>query len=104
MPKKAGYLNTIGKMFRVALVKLFADRQPHVNEDEHAAEHMHAMQTSNREVTGKVRAMLRQEHGSVLDIRLFDLGNLVGSSILEKFGRVIAGFVGYVFSGSSAIL
>src|SRR5438128_5388924 len=88
MPKKAGYLNTIGKMFRVALVKLFADRQPHVNEDEHTAEHMHAMQTSDREIAGKVRAMLRQEHRSVLDVFLLDLGNLLGRRHIEKVRSV----------------
>ena len=58
MPKKARYFDAISQMFWVALVKPFADRQPHVNEDEHAAEHMHAMQTSDREIAGKVRAML----------------------------------------------
>src|SRR5437667_4332413 len=91
MPKKAGYLNTIGKLFRVALVKLFADRQPHVNEDEHTTEHMHAMQTSDREIAGKVRAMLRQEHRSVLDVFLLDLGNLVCRRHIEKVRPVHRG-------------
>src|SRR2546427_4139885 len=94
MPEKAGYLNAISKMFGVALVKPLADRQPHVNEDQHAAEHMHAMQTSNREVTGKVRAVPRQEHRSVLDVFLFDLGNLVGRRHIEKVRSVHRGIGG----------
>src|SRR6267143_1323307 len=40
VPEKAAHLDTISQMLRVALVKFFADRQPHVNEDEHAAQHV----------------------------------------------------------------
>src|SRR6266542_1444131 len=63
MPEKPGYLDAIGEMFRVALVKLFADRQPHVNKHEHSAEHVHTMQTGDGEITGKIRDVRWQKHG-----------------------------------------
>ena len=84
MPEKAAYLDAICQMFRVALVKLFADRQPHVNEHEHAAEHMQAVQTSDGEITGEIGAVRRQKHRRTLDVFLFDRRDLVSDRQREK--------------------
>src|SRR6266480_1467126 len=57
VPEKSGNLDAIGQMLGIALVKVFADRQPHVNENEHAGEDVRSMQSSNGEVTREISAV-----------------------------------------------
>ena len=84
VPEKTAYLDAICQMFRVALVKLFADRQPHVNEHEHAAEHVHAVQTCDGEVAGEIRIVRRQKHRCPQDVFLLDRCDLVRDWQREK--------------------
>src|SRR5215510_16062237 len=60
VPEQPAHLDAIREMFRVALIKLFADRQPHVNKYEHSTQHVQAVQTGNGEITGEIRAVSRQ--------------------------------------------
>ena len=95
MPKETGDLDAIGEMFWIALVELFADRQPHVNEDEHPAEHVHAVQAGDGEIARKICAVRRQKHGRTLHIRLVDLSDLLGGRNVQKMGPVHRG-VGWI--------
>src|SRR6266550_4140757 len=78
VPEKAGYLDAVCQVFRVALIKFFADRQPHVNKDEHSAEHVHPMQTGDGEITGKICAVRWQKHGSASHVVFLDGREFVG--------------------------
>jgi hypothetical protein len=57
VPKQPGDFDAIGQMFWVMLVKLFTDRQPHVNKDEHSGEDMKAVQAGDREIAGEICAV-----------------------------------------------
>src|SRR4030095_5398591 len=84
VPEKAAHLDAIREMFRVALIKLLADGQPHVNKHKHSAQHVKPMQTGNGEITGEIRAVSRQKHRRALDVFLFDCRNLVCNWEWEK--------------------
>jgi hypothetical protein len=43
VPEKTADLDPIRQMFGIALVKALAHRQPHVDEHQHAAQHMQTM-------------------------------------------------------------
>src|ERR1051325_4600543 len=72
VPEESAYFDTIRQMLRVALIQLFADRQPHVNEHQHAAEHVETVQPSDGKIAGKIRAVPWFEHRRVLHILFFD--------------------------------
>src|SRR6266481_6130378 len=61
VPEQSADLDSIGQMFRIALVKFFADRQPHVNENQDAGEHVRSMQAGNGKITREIRAVPRPE-------------------------------------------
>src|SRR5205823_13386068 len=61
VPEEAGHLDSIGQVLGIALVNFFADRQPHVNEDEHPAQHVQTMQTGNGKVARKIGAVCGQK-------------------------------------------
>src|SRR5437870_5673913 len=71
-------------MFGITLVKPFTDWQPHVNENEDATEHVHSVQTGDREIAGKICAVRWQRHGRALHVFLFDLRDFVGGRNVEK--------------------
>src|SRR4029077_18026414 len=77
VPEKAAHLDAIRQMFRVALVKFLADRQPHVNEDDHSGQHVQAVQTGNCKITGEISAVSWEKHRRTLDIRLLDRSDFV---------------------------
>src|SRR5437879_2903909 len=93
MPEQAAHLDAISQMLRIALVKFFANRQPHVNEHEHTAEHMHAVQTGDGEIAGEIRAVRRQKHRRALDVFLLDRRDFVSDRQREKV-RPIHGRIG----------
>ena len=84
MPEKAADLDAIRQVFRVALVKPFADWQPHVNEHQHAAQHVQSVQTSDREITGEICAVRRQKHRRPLDVFFLDRRDLVCDGQRQK--------------------
>src|SRR6188472_1146742 len=75
VPEKARYLDAIGKMFRVALVKLFTNWQPHVDEDKHACQYVKSVQPGDREIAREICIVRRQKHRCALDVFLFDRCN-----------------------------
>src|SRR6266508_1341521 len=93
VPEQATYLDAISQMLRVALVKFFADRQPHVYEHEHAAEHVHSVQTSDREIAGEIRAVRRQKHRRALDVFLLERRDFISERQRKKV-RQIHGRIG----------
>jgi hypothetical protein len=79
VPEQATHLHAIRQVFRVALVKFFADREPHINEYDYSAEYVQPMETGNGEITGKLRAVSWQKHRGTLDIRLLDRSDFVSN-------------------------
>src|SRR5207248_1332593 len=77
MPEQAAYLDAISQMLRIALVKFFAYRQPHVNEHDHAAQHMQSMETCNSKITGEIGAVGGQKHRRPLDVCLLDCRDFI---------------------------
>ena len=61
MPEQTANLDPISQMFGVMLIKFLADRQPHVNEDEHAGEDVQAVEAGNGKITGEIGAVPRSE-------------------------------------------
>src|SRR4029077_1628558 len=88
MPEQAAHLDAISQMLWIALVKFFADRQPHVNENDHAAQHVQSMETCNGKIAGKIGAVRRQKHRRALDVCLLDCRDFVSDGEREK-GRSI---------------
>src|SRR5947199_2344767 len=93
VPEQAAYLDAISQMLWVALVKFFANRQPHVNEHQHTAEHVHAVQASDGEIAGEIRAVRRQKHRRSLDVFLLDRRDFVSDRQRKKV-RPIHGRIG----------
>src|SRR5216117_173312 len=84
VPEKPAHFDAISKVFWIALVKPLADRQPHVNEHEDAAEHVHAVQACNGEITREIRVVRRQKHRRALDVFPLDRCDIVGDWQREK--------------------
>src|SRR5947207_4672877 len=84
MPEQAAHLDAISQMLRIALVKFFAHRKPHVNEHDHAAQHVQSMETCDGKITGEIRAVRRQKHGRALDVCLLDRRNFIRDREREK--------------------
>src|SRR5881227_2385506 len=61
VPEKPGDFDAIGKVLGIALINFFTDRQPHVEEYQHAAEHVRAVQSGNGEITLEIRTVPRSE-------------------------------------------
>src|ERR1700720_296219 len=61
VPEQSADFDAVGQMLRIALIKFFADWQPHVNKNEDASEHVRPVQSGDDEVTGKIRAVPRTE-------------------------------------------
>ena len=77
MPEEAANLDAIGKVLGIALVKSFADWQPHVNENEHAGENVSSMQAGDCEIAREIRAVPRAERIDPLNVLPVYLCNLV---------------------------
>ena len=103
VPEQAGDLNSIGEMLGVAFVKLRPDRQPEINEDEHAAEDVQAVQSGDRKVGREIGAVLRQKHVRVFHILFFDRRDLVRGWQRPEMRPIHRGLVGSALTGSSAI-
>ena len=77
MPEQTGDLNPVGEMLGIALVEIGPDRQPEIDKDQDASEHMQPMQSRDRKISGEIGAEIRQEHPGELDVFLVDVGDLV---------------------------
>src|SRR6202048_5495337 len=77
VPEEAANFDAVGKMFGIALVNFFADWQPHVNENENAAEHVQSVQSGDGEIAREIRAVRGQENRRALDILFLDVNDLV---------------------------
>src|SRR5437899_8629382 len=88
VPEESADLDPISQMLRIALVKFFTDRQPHVNENQDAGEHMRPMQSGNGEVTCEICAVPRAERINALNVFLLDLRDVVGWRNVKKVWTV----------------
>jgi hypothetical protein len=87
-------------MLRVRLVKIRSDRQPEIDEDNHTAKHVEAVETGDGKVGSEERVVLRHEHVRTIDILLRDMSDLVALSAgARKCGRSFAGSDGLAFTG-----
>src|SRR5205807_4991718 len=77
VPEETRHFHAVGKVLWITLINFFADRQPHVKKNEHAAEHVSAVQSGDREVTGEIGAVPRTERINSFNVFLLDLGHLV---------------------------
>src|ERR1700730_8829497 len=59
VPEKAADFDAIGEVLRISLVNLFTDRQPHVEKNQNATEHVRSMKSGDREVAGEIRTVPR---------------------------------------------
>src|SRR5438045_7909403 len=84
MPEQAAHLDAISEMLRIALVKFFAYRQPHVNEYDHAAQHVQSMEACNGKIARKIGAVRGQKNRRALDVCLLDRRDFVGDGEREK--------------------
>src|ERR1700739_2144509 len=61
VPKQPGNLDAVGEMLGIALVDFFADRQPHVEENQNTTEHVRSVQSGDRKITREICAVPRPE-------------------------------------------
>src|SRR6266699_872788 len=61
VPEQSADFDAISQVLWIALIKLFADWQPHINENEDAGEHVGPVQSGDGEITGEIRAVPRAE-------------------------------------------
>src|SRR6516164_2719699 len=75
VPEKAADLDTISQMLGIPLVEFLAHRQPHVNEHQHATEHVETVQAGDGKIAGKIRTVSWFKHRRVLHVLLFNRGD-----------------------------
>src|SRR6478672_9780850 len=76
VPEKSADLDTIGQVLGIALVKPLAYWQPHINEHQHATEHVQTMQAGDGKIARKIRAVSWLKHRRVLHVLFFNRGDL----------------------------
>ncbi len=76
-------------MFGIALINFLADRQPHVEKNENAAEHVRAVKSGDREIAGEIGAVPRTERIDSLHIFLLDLCHLVGGGQRNEMRAIV---------------
>src|SRR5437762_4000628 len=94
VPEKSGHFDAIGKMLGIALINFFADRKPHVKKHQDAAEHVRAVQSSDREITREVGAVPRTEAVDPLNVFLLDLSDMFGWRNVKKMRPIVRRIVG----------
>src|ERR1700719_2744174 len=76
-------------MFGIALIKSLADWQPHVNENDYAAEHVRPVQTGDGEVTGKIGAMPWTKRIYPLNVFLLNRRDMVGRRNVKEMWPIV---------------
>src|SRR5207302_4614179 len=84
VPEQSRNFHAIGQVFRIPLIKSLANGKPHVNEDQHASEHVETVQSGNGEVTREIGVVPRSERVHPLDIVLFNRTDLIRWRNIEE--------------------
>src|SRR5204863_7244875 len=94
VPEESADFDTVGQMLRIALIKSFADWQPHINKNQNAREHVRAVQTGNGKITGEVGAVPWAKGIDALDIFLLDVSDVIGRRNVEKMRTIVRRIIG----------
>src|ERR1700730_3873711 len=94
VPEESADFDAIGQMFGIALIKSLADWQPHVNENDYAAEHVRPVQTGDGEVTGKIGAMPWTKRIYPLNVFLLNRRDMVGRRNVKEMWTIVRRIVG----------
>src|SRR2546421_9004319 len=78
VPEEPGDFDAIGEVLRISLINFFADRQPHVEKNKNAAEHVRTVQSGDGEVAGEIRAVPWTEWIDAFDVVLLTLRDFIG--------------------------
>ena len=76
VPEQPRHLNSIREMLRILAIQFRPDRQPEINEDDHPAQDVQAVQPGDRKVSREIGAVRRQKHRRAVHIGLVDARDL----------------------------
>src|SRR4029077_390656 len=86
-------------MLWISLVNFFTDGQPHVKENEDAAEHVRSVESSDRKITSEIRAVPRTKGIDSLYVFLLDLSNFVSDRQRNEVRPIHRGIVWFGVNG-----